>query len=69
MSEAKPKKYLDRRQLLQRYPYSYPCLWGKMRRGEFPLPRVLGGKNIWAEDELDAYDAALPRPEYKGDGK
>jgi hypothetical protein len=40
-----------------------------MRRGEFPLPRVLGGKNIWAEDELDAYDAALPRPEYKGDGK
>jgi predicted DNA-binding transcriptional regulator AlpA len=37
-----------------------------MKRGKFPLPRVLGvgGKNIWLESEVDAWLSALPLREY-----
>jgi len=54
-------RWLDRRRLLEKVPLSYPTIWKQMKRGEFPAPVVVGFKNFWAEDEVDAYLAGRPR--------
>jgi predicted DNA-binding transcriptional regulator AlpA len=52
-------KYIDKRQLLARVPNSYPTIWKRMKDGKFPKPRVMGGKNVWREEEVNAYLALL----------
>ena|SRR5215831_21280506 len=60
--EAKSgSRWLDRRRLLEKVPLSYPTIWKQMKRGEFPAPVVVGSKNFWAEDEVDAYIASRPK--------
>jgi predicted DNA-binding transcriptional regulator AlpA len=58
------QKLIDKRELLARVPLSYPSIWKRMRRGEFPQPFRLGGKNAWDESEIDAYLQSLPRRTY-----
>jgi predicted DNA-binding transcriptional regulator AlpA len=61
-AEAKPtRRFIDKRALLLKVPLSYPSIWKRMKRGEFPAPRYDGSKNFWAEDEIDAYLASLPK--------
>jgi len=72
MSETNSKppiRYIGRRELLARVPLSYPSIWKKTRQGEFPKPRVLGGRNAWDESAVDAFLAALPERQYLGTAK
>src|SRR5262245_23054297 len=46
---------------------SFPTLWQMMRRGEFPRSRIVGGKSMWVSTEVEAWMAALPMRQYKGD--
>jgi len=46
---------------------TFPTLWLMMRQGEFPRSRVVGGKSMWLSTEVDAWMAALPKRQYKGD--
>ena len=63
------RKLIRKRQLLELIPLSFPAIWEKMRRGEFPLPVSLGdGPNApsaWYVDEILGYQGNLKRVEYK----
>jgi prophage regulatory protein len=68
----KPIKLIGRKELLERVPLSYATVWKKMRTGEFPRSRDIGGKCAWIESEIDKWIAARPKvqlkpPEAKGD--
>ena len=57
----RPRRYIDKRQLLEKVPLSYVSIWKRMKSGEFPAPYVHGNKNNWDEDEVDSYLASRPR--------
>ena len=44
---------------------SFPTLWQLMRRGEFPLPVIVGGLSYWFSWEIEEWMASLPRRQYK----
>jgi predicted DNA-binding transcriptional regulator AlpA len=46
---------------------SYPTIWVRMCKGQFPRPRVSGQKSFWLSTEVEAWLAALPRRRLKGD--
>jgi predicted DNA-binding transcriptional regulator AlpA len=48
---------------------TYPTLWMRMRRGEFPRARIVGGKSMWLSSEVQAWIAALPVRRLKGDAE
>jgi predicted DNA-binding transcriptional regulator AlpA len=58
---------IEKRELLAKIPLSYPTIWKRMREGLFPRSRVIGGRTIWLESEIDAWLAALPNRPLKGD--
>jgi predicted DNA-binding transcriptional regulator AlpA len=37
------------------------------RSGEFPRSRMVGDRTVWVECEIDAWIAALPNRQLKGD--
>ena len=57
--------------MLDKVPLSYATIWKKMKRGEFPRPRVSGtgshAKVLWLEEDIDAWMEALPQARYIGD--
>ena len=63
------RKLILKAALLDQIPLSFPTIWQKMRRGEFPLPVKLGNgptaKSAWFEDEIQDYQRNLPRVELK----
>ena len=70
MSESTIIRYIDKSQLLARVPYSYVTIWKRMKAGTFPAPRVLGGKNVWLEEEVNTYLASLAKRDcYPGGAK
>ena len=68
MSQSTIIRYIDKRQLLARVPCSYVTIWKRMKAGTFPAPRVLGGKNVWSEEEVNAYLASLAKRDCYPDG-
>ena len=59
---------ISKREVLRRVPYSYPTLWHKMRKGEFPKSVKLddgGHKVAWFEDEIDQWIESRDRTELK----
>jgi predicted DNA-binding transcriptional regulator AlpA len=56
-----------KRELLQRVGLSFTTIWKMMQQGRFPRARVIGGKSVWIESEVDDFLAALPLRQYKGD--
>ncbi len=38
-----------------------------MRQNRFPPARIIGGKTVWLEDEIDALFDTLPLRRYKSD--
>lgn len=60
-------RLLSKRELLDKVGLTYPSVWKLMRAGAFPRAVVIGGgKNAWLEHEVDAWIAALPRRQLKG---
>ena len=59
---------IAKREVLERVPYSYPTIWEKMRRGEFPRSVALddaGTKVAWYADEIDEWIESRKRVELK----
>ena len=65
-----PCRLLTRKQLLEIVPFSYPTLWGMMRRGAFPKALRIGAQKVaWREDEIREWIESRPRQELKGDAE
>jgi prophage regulatory protein len=60
-------RLLSKREVLEIVSVSYPTLWSMMRAGTFPRSRVVGGKSMWLSSEIEAWLAALPVRQLKGD--
>ena len=64
---AKPAQLLDRKQVMARVNLTYPTLWMRMRKGNFPRSRNCGGKIMWLEDEIENWIRSRPPQVLKGD--
>jgi predicted DNA-binding transcriptional regulator AlpA len=64
-SSARPRRLISKRQLLERFPLSFPTIWKMMCQGRFPRARIIGGKSVWFEEEIDAFLDTLPPRRYK----
>jgi predicted DNA-binding transcriptional regulator AlpA len=60
-------RLLSKREVLAIVGVSYPTVWAMMRAGTFPRARVVGGKSMWLSSEIEAWLAALPVRQLKGD--
>ena len=61
-SELRPCRLLNRGQLLDVIPLSYPTIWNLMRRDLFPRAIVVGkAKLAWREDEILQWINSRPR--------
>ncbi len=59
-------RLLTKKQLLEIVPFSYPTIWGLMRRGEFPKALRIGEQRVaWREDEVRQWIESRPRQELK----
>ena len=61
-------KLISKRELLQIVPLSYPSIWNRMRRGEFPRSIKLddtGAKVAWILSEVEEWIASRPRVQLK----
>jgi predicted DNA-binding transcriptional regulator AlpA len=52
-------------ELLEIVGLSFVAIWGLIRRGEFPQPRVIAGKTCWLRGEIAQWLEALPKRHYK----
>jgi prophage regulatory protein len=64
-----PIRLISKSDLLKRVPLSFPTIWKMMQQGRFPRARVIGGKSVWIESEVNDFLAALPLRQYKDDGR
>ena len=62
-----PIRLICKSELLKRVPLSFPTIWKMMQQNRFPRARVMGGKSVWIEGEVDDFLAALPLRHYKND--
>ena len=64
--EGSPCRLLTKKQVLEITTFSYPTLWGMMRRGEFPKALRIGQQKVaWREDEVREWIDSRPRQELK----
>ena len=62
------RRLISKRELLKTIPLSYPTIWDKMRRDQFPKSVKLddaGGKVAWYADEIDDWIESRKRVELK----
>jgi predicted DNA-binding transcriptional regulator AlpA len=58
-------RLVSKPEVLARVSLSFPTLWTMMRRGEFPPARVVGGKTMWLQSDIDLWIASRPLRQYK----
>jgi len=68
--ESSPLRTLiNKRKLLQTIPLSYPAIWNRMRRGEFPMSVKLDddgrSRTFWYLDEVVEWINNRPRSKLK----
>ena len=61
-------RLIDKHELLDKVPLSYPSIWQRMQDGRFPRSRSIDGRSFWVEAEIDEYIANLPIRRLKADG-
>ena len=62
------RKLITKIEVLERVPYSYPTIWAKMRKGEFPRSVQLddaGARVAWYEDEVSDWIESRERTQLK----
>jgi predicted DNA-binding transcriptional regulator AlpA len=64
-----PPRLLDKAEVCAIANVSFPTLWARMRKGEFPRARVSGGKSFWLSTEIEEWMASLPVRRLKGDAE
>ena len=60
-------RLLDKVEVCRIANVTFPTIWQWMRNGEFPRSRIVGGKSMWLSTEIEAWIAALPVRQLKGD--
>jgi len=56
------KQLISTEEMLALTGVNYSTLWRWMARGDFPLARQIGGKNLrWLRQEFDEWIAGLPK--------
>lgn len=60
-------RLLDKAEVCRIANVTFPTIWQWMRDGEFPRSRIVGGKSMWLSTEIEAWIAALPIRQLKGD--
>ena len=65
----KPLRFIDKRELLTRVPYSYVTIWKWISEDSFPKSKFVGQKCVWLEHEVDAWIARQPDKELDYDDK
>jgi prophage regulatory protein len=63
--DGTPARLLSKPEVLDRVALTFPTVWKLMREGKFPRSRVLGGKSVWLESDIEAWIAGLPERKYK----
>jgi predicted DNA-binding transcriptional regulator AlpA len=63
------KRYLNKRQVMERVGRGYPTLWQWMRQNRFPRAFMVEGKLAWLEHEISDWMDRQPRVRLKGDGE
>lgn len=62
---------MSKREVLKTVGLSYPTIWSRMRKGQFPRSVVVGkgaaAKVMWRKSEIEAWLESLPRQRLKGD--
>jgi predicted DNA-binding transcriptional regulator AlpA len=64
-----PVRVISKNALLKRVPLSFPTIWKMMQQNRFPRARVIAGKSVWIESEINDFLATLPLRRYKGDNR
>jgi predicted DNA-binding transcriptional regulator AlpA len=58
-------RFVMREELCARIGLTFPTIWQKMREGEFPLPRDLGGRPGWLDTDVSKWIKSRPKRQYK----
>jgi predicted DNA-binding transcriptional regulator AlpA len=58
-----PKRFLGMPEVLERYPLAKSTIYRLMEKKEFPRATTIGGRVMWDEAKLDAYDEQRARTE------
>lgn len=56
---------LAKHQVVELVGLCFPKIWNLIREGQFPAPVDICGMPRWFADEIGAWQAALPRKQYK----
>jgi predicted DNA-binding transcriptional regulator AlpA len=60
---------LAKREVLRRIGgISFPTIWLWMQKGKFPRSRIVGGKTMWLEADIEKWIEALPETPLKAEG-
>jgi predicted DNA-binding transcriptional regulator AlpA len=57
-------RFVMKNELVARVGLTFPTIWTKMRKGEFPLPRDLGGRTGWLDTEVAKWIKSQPKRHY-----
>jgi prophage regulatory protein len=62
-----PPRLIGKPEVIDKTSLSYPLIWRLMRQGKFPRSRIIQGRVLWVEAEVDDWIAKLPLQALKGD--
>jgi predicted DNA-binding transcriptional regulator AlpA len=60
-----PIRLIYKKELCEWLGLSFVTIWRLIRQGLLPPPRILGGKSVWFEHEINERLAQLPVRRYK----
>jgi prophage regulatory protein len=62
-----PPRLIGKGEVIDQTSLSYPMIWRLMRDGKFPRSRVIAGRVLWLQSEIDDWVNKLPVQPLKGD--
>jgi predicted DNA-binding transcriptional regulator AlpA len=62
-----PPRLIGKVEVIDKTSLSYPFIWRLMRAEKFPRSRVINGRVLWVEAEVDDWIKKLPMQPLKGD--
>jgi predicted DNA-binding transcriptional regulator AlpA len=67
-SDRPCSRLVGKSEVLARVSLSFPTVWDMIRKGIFPAGRIVGGKTMWLESDVDQWIATRPERKYKRTG-
>jgi predicted DNA-binding transcriptional regulator AlpA len=66
-TNTEPDRFMSRKEVMETVTLSYPMIWRKMRDGNFPRGREVGGRTCWLASEVFAWMRSRPVKRLKGE--